>query len=339
MHNLFMQEALQLAERGRYSALPNPMVGCVVVKDGQIVGRGFHEKSGKPHAEIHALREAGDQAKDATLYVTLEPCNHFGRTPPCTDAIIKAGITKVFVACLDPNPLVAGQGIQKLKAHGITVHIGILEQAAKALNQIFFHYITTKTPYIIAKWAMSLDGKIAVNPGDNRQLSNEHSMHDLHELRHRTPGILIGAATALADNPSLTVRFGDVKRQPQRIVLNSKGDLPNTLKLFDGSLPGKTWLICAEEMIANYPQATTEIIHCKTKNGHIDLLSLLKILGERELAAVLVEGGKQVLDSFFEENLVNEVVTYVTPWIIGNFPHKIRVSELEDIKLRGIIKE
>ena len=340
MRETFMREALSLAERGTYTCHPNPMVGCVIVKDGQIIGRGYHEKPGTPHAEIHALREAGENAKGATVYVTLEPCSHFGRTPPCVEALIAAGVKEVFAACRDPNPLVAGQGLAQLQEHGIQVHLGLLEAEAQALNRIFFHYISHKTPYIIAKWAMSLDGKMAVNKGDDRQLSNEKSMRDLHVLRRRIPGILIGSATALADNPSLTVRLVEsIVKHPQRIVLNTKGDLPASLKLFDGSLPGKTWLVCAEDANPNFPAATTEIIRCKTVEGKIDLSNLMQILGQCEVAAILVEGGARVLADFFKYNLVNEVVTYITPWIIGNLEHKLHVKGLEDVKLVGRIKE
>ena len=180
MSPLLMQEALMLARRGRYTALPNPMVGCVIVKNDTIIGRGFHEKPGSAHAEILALAEAGSNAKDASVYVTLEPCCHFGRTPPCVDALISAGIKEVFVACLDPNPLVSGRGAQRLRDAGISVEIGLCGEAAFELNRMFFHYITHQTPYVVAKWAMSLDGKMAVNPGDDRQLSSENSLKDLH---------------------------------------------------------------------------------------------------------------------------------------------------------------
>lgn len=340
MHEAFMIQALELAKRGAYSVHPNPMVGCIIVQDSEIIGQGYHEKPGALHAEIHALNEAGSRAQGSSVYVNLEPCSHFGRTPPCAEALINAGIKEVFIACQDPNPLVAGQGIIKFQKAGISVHLGLMEEEAKTLNRFFFHYITTKTPYIIGKWAMSLDGKMAVNSGDNRQLSNEKSMLDLHELRHRTPGILIGAATALIDNPALTVRLPhSIVRQPQRIVVSTRANLPTSLKLFDGSLPGKTWLVCAEDSKPDFPKDTTEIIYCKTIQNQIDLISLMTILGERELAALLVEGGRQVLQSFFNANLVNEVVTYLTPWIIGNLNHKIRIPGLDDIRLNGIIKD
>lgn len=350
MHEAFMKEALDLAKQGAFSAHPNPMVGCVITRENQIIGRGFHEKPGTPHAEVHALKEAGDAAKGSTVYVTLEPCCHFGRTPPCVDALIAAQVKEVFISTLDPNPLVAGKGLEKLKAHGIKVHVGLLEVEAKTLNRIFFHYITTKTPYIIGKWAMSLDGEMAVNQGDNPKLSSSESSLDLHYLRHEIPGILIGAQTALKDNPSLTVRIPNAEtiRHPQRIVLNTKADLPNTLKLFDGSLPGKTWLVCDEAFATiaqeRFDQSFVETLPCKVTDGQIDLVALLKILGAKELAGILVEGGKTILNAFFKQNLINEIITYITPWVIADNPCKIRVQSLQyqnlggDVKISGILK-
>jgi len=315
------------------------MVGCVIVKNSQIIARGFHQKYGAPHAEVYALREAKSEAQGATAYITLEPCSHFGKTPPCADALIQAGISEVYIAMQDPNPLVAGRGIQKLQDAGINVNVGLLENEAKALNQVFCHYITHKTPYIVAKWAMSLDGQMITQAGDTKTLSSDKSLQDLHLLRQRLPAILIGSETARIDNPSLTARYEPVLHQPQRIVLNSKANLPKNLKLFDGSLPGKTWLICAEDAAPDYPSHTTEIIHCKTLKNQIDLPTLMQILGELQISGILVEGGRTVLNSFFQANLVNEVTTYITPWIIGNGLKKIRIPKLEDVKLNAVIKE
>lgn len=349
MHEFFMAEALKLAEQGRYAVHPNPLVGCVIVKNGQVVGSGFHEKYGSAHAEIVALNIAGEQAKDATVYVNLEPCSHFGKTPPCADALIKAQVKEVFVATVDPNPLVAGKGIEKLRAHGIKVQIGLLEQQARVLNRIFFHYITAKTPYVIGKWAMSLDGKMCVNGADSPALSSETSLSDLHELRHQIPGILIGAGTALKDNPALTVRLSQpVMRHPQRIVVNTKADLPITLRLFDGSLPGKTWLICAEsnfkEAIQKFPALTTRVFACPGEQDKINLPVLLTLLGEQGISAILVEGGPTLLRSFLNQNLVNEVITYLTHWIIADLPYKVPLQDTDskklgqDIKMTGRLK-
>ncbi len=349
MHVSLMQKALTLAEQGAYSVHPNPMVGCVIAKAEHIIATGFHEHAGSPHAEIHALAAAGANARGADVYINLEPCCHFGRTPPCTTALIQAGVKRVFVAMLDPNPLVAGQGISELQAHGIEVKVGLLQTEAVHLNRVFSHYITRKTPYVIGKWAMSLDGKMAVAKGDDPVLSAPESLIDLHELRHRFPAILIGAGTALKDNPALTVRHTHANTicHPQRIVVNTEANLPTHLKLFDGSLPGKTWLVCSEAVAsmaqAQFSQETTLILPCPTLDDKVDLQALLKLLGQHEIAGILVEGGPQILQSFFQKNLVNEVVAYLTPWIIANLPHKQSVQSLslqalgQDFKIQGIL--
>ena len=231
----YMSTALSLAERGRYTVSPNPMVGCVIVKDGKIVGKGFHLKAGDPHAEILALREAGADANAATAYVSLEPCCHYGKTPPCTDALIKAGIKKVYAACLDPNPLVAGKGIQQLKNANIEVETGLHEKEASQLNEIFFHYIRRQQPSVIAKWAMSLDGKTVTHTEDSRDISGNTSREYSHQTRQQVDAILIGAGTAICDDPELTVRYpADTSslRQPLRVVLSSQAICQYILNYF-----------------------------------------------------------------------------------------------------------
>lgn len=343
----YMQECLALAHKGRYTTHPNPLVGCVIVKDDVIVGRGFHERAGEDHAEIRALKEAGVKAQGATLYVNLEPCCHKGRTAPCVEAIINAGIKKVVVAMEDPNPLVCSGGIKKLRAAKIDVIVGVLAEQAQVLNRAFVHYITQKIPFVIGKWAMSLDGQMKTpNPVD-RQLSSAVSREDTHELRQCTQAILIGSQTARVDNPSLTVRFPEmVYRQPQRIVLNTRADLDPTSRLFNGDLPDKTWLVCSE---AFYPTAqkrfdpkTTEIIPVSDSEQRINIPQLLKILGEREIISVLVEGGRMVLQEFFKIKAVDEIICYVTPWFVGDLPYKLQLRPLEaeacgpDIKIRTV---
>jgi diaminohydroxyphosphoribosylaminopyrimidine deaminase/5-amino-6-(5-phosphoribosylamino)uracil reductase len=338
MHTLFMKKALELAYLGRYSVHPNPMVGCVIVKNHQIIGQGYHQKRGEPHAEIYALEQADVSAQGATVYITLEPCCHTGLTPPCTDALIKAGIREVYVAALDPNPLMQGKGIAALRAAGIHVHLGECEDEARQLNRAFFHYITHQTPYLIGKWALSLDGQMSVHPQDDRSLSSHESLIDLHDLRHQTPGILIGAHTAAIDNPSLTVRHhGNTVRQPQRIVLNGKGDLSPELKLFNGELPGQTWLFCSE---ANYTaacqrfsNATTQVFACPTQSHQLDLQKVLAILGQQQLSSVLIEGGQTLLHAFFEQSLIQEIVSYHTPWIIAGLKQKQAITHLSCLKL------
>ena len=344
-----MQKALEIAALGRYSTHPNPMVGCILVKDNHIIGQGYHQKRGEPHAEIHALKDAGTLAKGASMYVTLEPCCHTGLTPPCTDALIAAGIKEVFIATPDPNPLVQGKGTDALRAAGIAVHLGLCEEEARYLNRAFFHYITHKTPYLIGKWAVSLDGQMSVHPHDERSLSCHESLMDLHDLRHQTPGILIGARTAAIDNPSLTVRhYGQNVRHPQRIVLNSKGDLSPNLKLFNGSLPNQTWLFCSEATYAQackrFPADSTLVFACPTHHQHLDLHKVLHILGQKELSSILVEGGKTLLHGFFQHELIQEVVTYHTPWIIAGLEHKQALTHLsclslgQDYKMQALVK-
>ena len=343
----YMQQCLELAHQGRYSTHPNPMVGSLVVKDNIIIGQGFHERAGDAHAEINALKMAGASAQGATLYVNLEPCCHQGRTPPCADAIIKAGITKVVLAMQDPNPLVAGGGIAKLRAANIEVIEGILRAEAQTLNRAFCHYITTKTPFVIAKWAMSLDGKMAVLNQNERQLSCPTSQEEIHELRQCTQAILIGSGTARTDNPSLTVRLGSsIVRQPQRIVLNTKADLDPNLKLFNGELPGKTWLICTKNFEATAQERfnleTTEII--ALLGDTITIPALLKELGARNIMSILLEGGPTVLQAFVSAQAVQEIICYIAPWFVGSLPHKVALGALSsstsgtDIKITTLME-
>ncbi|MCX7122226.1 MAG: bifunctional diaminohydroxyphosphoribosylaminopyrimidine deaminase/5-amino-6-(5-phosphoribosylamino)uracil reductase RibD, partial [Gammaproteobacteria bacterium] len=296
-----------------------------------------------------ALKSAGPHAEGSIAYVTLEPCCHFGLTPPCTAALISAGIAEVFVASLDPNPFMQGKGVAALRAAGIRVHIGLCEEEARHLNRAFFHYITHKTPYLIGKWACSLDGQMSTHPHDTRTLSNPESLMDLHDLRHQTPAILIGARTAEIDNPSLTVRhYGEKVRHPQRIVLNSKANLSPDLKLFNGTLPNQTWLFCSEAVHAStsarFSAETTQIFTCPSFDHHLDLRTVLHILGQKEISSVLVEGGRTLLHSFFQQQLIQEVVSYHTPWIIAGIEQKQAVTQLSctelgnNYKIQGLIK-
>lgn len=340
-HSHYMSLALQLAERGRFTVSPNPMVGCVIVKNGDIIGQGYHERAGEPHAEIHALNAAKEAAKQATLYVTLEPCAHTGKTPPCIQAIIAAGIKKVYVACVDPNPLVAGKGIDALRTAGIEVEVGLEKESAQKLNEIFFHYITTKRPFVIAKWAMSLDGKMVTQSQDDRAISGIKSQHDVHGLREAVDAILIGAKTAIHDDPLLTVRYsksGTNPKHPIRIILASRGDLPLDLKLFSKGLPAKTIIATTnasnptwrEKMAAlNIPL----LILPQDAKGQVDLSRLLNELGVMQITSLLVEGGREVHDSFFAADLVNKIQVYLAPNIIASLPNKKFLSQLQCIQL------
>lgn len=331
MHHLkFMSLALQLAERGHFTVSPNPMVGCVIVKKQEIIGQGFHVQAGGAHAEILALQAAGANAKDATLYVTLEPCCHTGKTPPCVPALIQAGIKKIYVACLDPNPKMAGKSISLLRSAGIEVEVGLAEAAAKQLNEIFFHYITQQRPFVIAKWAMSLDGKTVTHPNDTRQISSPESHYHAHQLRRQVDAILIGANTARLDNPELTARLkpatDHITKQPTRIILSSGEPLPPQLKIFAADLPGKT--IIATTKALTVPSTVETLILPKNNAGEVDLPSLLTALWQREISSVLVEGGMRVHASFFQQNLVNKIHVYLAPVIIGSLAKKHPLTEV-----------
>ncbi len=355
----YMSAALELAARGRLFVSPNPMVGCVIVKNGEIVGKGFHQRAGGDHAEIHALHEAGARANGATAYVTLEPCCHHGKTPPCTDALIRAGIAEVYTACIDPNPLVAKKGIEILETAGIAVHVGLYEEEAKQLNKIFFHHMTHKRPFVIAKWAMSLDGKTITHEEDSRQISGRESQQHTHELRQQVDAILIGSNTAKRDNPQLTSRltFSDsdthaFSKQPIRIILAGKTPLPLTLRIFDQNLPNKTILATTKasqeywkNICATLPNPIELIIVNADERGLVHLPSLLDVLHKKGITSLLVEGGMTVHEQFFKENLVNEVDVYVSPVIIGNLKIKKTLDGVtcnaqgSDFHLRGYCKD
>ncbi len=325
----YMAKALALAEKGRYTVSPNPMVACILVKNKQIVGQGFHQLAGEPHAEVLALREAGARAKGATAYVTLEPCCHVGRTPPCTRALIEAGIKTVYAACLDPNPVVAGQGLKALQAAGLEVKVGLLEAEATALNEIFFHYIKHKRPFVFAKWAMSLDGQTITQPEDSRQISCPEAHQHSHQLRRQVDAIIVGAQTALVDNPQLTVRIEEteIAKQPLRIILSSQGSLPLHLQLFDGSLPGKTLVATTAQAEAATCRALEKqgvevLVLPETEGGQVSLSALLAYLGQKEITSVLVEGGRILQASFFNEGLVNKIQVYVAATVIASLKKK-----------------
>lgn len=327
--------ALKLAEGGRFTVSPNPMVGCVIMKDDEVVGEGFHQYAGGHHAEIMALQQAGSAAQEATVYVTLEPCCHTGRTPPCTDSLIKAGVKRVYIASTDPNPLVAGKGILALEAANIEVHVGILGEQAQKLNEIFFHYMRHKRPFVIAKWAMSLDGKTITHSDDSRDISSQASQQFAHQTRQRVDAILIGSQTAIHDNPSLTARFHLQDRlqakQPVRIILTSRGQLPFNLKIFDPVLAAKTIIATTDSVDPVWEKMAKEknisvLILPKNKNGQVDLHALLNTLGKMEITSLLIEGGMTMHENFIEEDLVNQFHVYLAPVIIGKLNKKHRLD-------------
>lgn len=338
----YMSLALQLAERGCFSVSPNPMVGCVIVKNNQIVGRGFHQFAGGPHAEIYALEEAGEKAHGATLFVTLEPCCHSGKTPPCVGALIKAGIKEIYAACLDPNPEVSGKGVEQLRAAGITVHIGLLEKEARKLNEIFFYFISHKRPFVIAKWAMSLDGKTIVNQPDSREISSAESLYHCHQVRRKVDAILVGAATARLDNPELTARFKPddevIAKQPIRIVLSSEGRLPLDLKIFSANSSAQTMIATTNAVDQSWQKALAlknieVLVLPQDKNQKVHLPSLLDALAKKNITSLLVEGGTTVQQSFFKEDLVNKIDLYLCPVIISSLEKKQKVHNLDLTKV------
>lgn len=317
----YMARALELAERGRGLVEPNPMVGCVVVAaDGAIVGEGYHTRFGADHAEVEALRRAGKAATGATLYVTLEPCCHHGKTPPCTQAIIAAGVQRVVAAMADPFPKVAGEGIAALRAAGIAVEVGLLEAEARWLNAPFLKRIATGMPWVIAKWAMTLDGKLATSSGDSRWISGEASRRIVHALRGRVDAVMVGSGTAVADDPLLTARPPG-QRIATRIVLDSKATLASESQLVLSAAEAPVMVVATElASPADRARLTShgcEVFVAAGETPAARLETLLKELGGRGMTNILVEGGGTLLGTLFDARLVDEVHTFIAPRIAG----------------------
>lgn len=342
LDNKYMQQALKLAEKGRYRASPNPMVGCVIVKNHRIVGEGWHLGPKTDHAEVMALKHAGTLAQGADIYVTLEPCCHFGHTPPCTDALIQARVKRVFIAVQDSNPIVNGNGIALLQKSGITVHTGILSDAAEKLNQHFFHFMRQQRPYVICKWAMSLNGKTITAKDDSKQITNHECQTKVHLTRCQVDAILIGANTALDDNPQLTTRLPDnlqiTARHPLRIVLDSHGRCHPDLKIFDPSMPGKTLVATTHKALDNWKQTLqsqgVDIVVLPTDTQkRVCLHSLMAELYQRQITSLLVEGGMTTHESFIAADLVNAVHAYIAPVLIGDMVKKMPLQSQQHTAL------
>jgi len=322
-----------LAKLALGQASPNPAVGAVVVKDDVIVGQGYTQPAGSWHAEILALDQAGERAKGGTMYVTLEPCCHYGRTPPCTEAIIAAGINEVHLAIIDPNPLVSGKGKEELERKGIKVYVGEHEAEAREINEAYVKFITTGMPFVIAKFAMSLDGKIATKGGDSKWISGDEARKYVHSLRYTTDAIMTGINTVLADDPHLTCRCcggkgGAARKQPLRVIVDSKGRTPLTSRVLSES--GITLVALGrsatpEEKRA-FAQAGAELRELPAEGGWVDLEGLLRTLGKQEVTSVLVEGGGILLGSLFDLRLVDKVVAFIAPIIIGGREGKTAVA-------------
>ncbi|HDD35572.1 MAG TPA: bifunctional diaminohydroxyphosphoribosylaminopyrimidine deaminase/5-amino-6-(5-phosphoribosylamino)uracil reductase RibD [Candidatus Desulfofervidus auxilii] len=338
----YMQYAIALAKKARGRTSPNPLVGAVIVKDGRIVGKGYHKKAGLPHAEIEAIKAAGEQAKGADLYVTLEPCNHYGRTPPCTEAILRAGIKRVFVGMRDPNPHVKGKGIEYLKSKGIEVEIGILEKKCQRLNEMFIKYVTTGMPFVSLKLAATLDGKIALNNSETKWITNKKSRLFTHHLRDIHDAILVGINTVLKDDPALTTRLPKKKgRDPVRIILDTHLRIPLNAKVLHLNSDAKTVIVTAFDVLTEKVKVLetmgVEVWQIGLENGQLSLRELLALLGKKGIMSVLVEGGAKVATSFLKQKLVDKIYFFYAPKIVGR-EHLSMVGELGISSLKKAIQ-
>ena len=329
MDEQYMKRVLMLAEKGKGKTNPNPMVGAVIVKNGKIIGEGFHEKYGQAHAEVNAIKNAIECVEGSTIYVNLEPCSHYGKTPPCTDLIIEKGIKRVVIGSLDPNPMVEGRGVEKLENSGIQVTVGLLEAECKKFNEVFMHYISTKHPFVVLKTAMSLDGKIATVSGDSKWITGEVARLDVQDLRNRLSGIMIGINTVITDNPQLTCRI-EGGRNPIRIILDSRLRIPYDSKVLQNQGNNQTIIATTELASLKYAQQLerigAKIIICKSKNNQVNLQDLMTQLGALNIDGILLEGGSTLNDSALAQGIVHKVVTYVAPKIIGGSSSKTPVG-------------
>lgn len=353
----WMRRAIAWAWRAQGRVAPNPAVGAVLVRDGVVVGEGCTQPPGGPHAEIVAIRQAGERARGATLYVTLEPCAHYGRTPPCVDAILQAGIARVVVAVIDPYPEVAGRGIARLRKAGIVVTLGVEAQAAAEVNTGYFKRLRYGLPDITLKYAMSLDGHIATRSGHSRWITGPEARRYAHQLRDRHDAILVGVGTVLADDPELTTRLdpedaGDGgPHHPLRVVLDTHARTPPTARFLAPDLPGRTLIVTTEaappERVGALWRAGAELVFVPQRCGRVDLRAALRVLAERGINRVLVEGGSRVLGAFFDEELADSVVAFIAPVLIGgaNAPVPLagqgvetmeQAARLRDLRVRQV---
>lgn len=315
-----MRIALTEASKGLGRTSPNPAVGAVLVKNGRVVARGHHAKAGGPHAEIVALRRAGPKARGADLYTTLEPCDHHGKTPPCTQAIREAGIRRVIVGCLDQNPIVSGRGVRRLRAAGIPVLTGVLKEECAELNRAFFTWVSKRRPFVTLKIASTADGKIATVTGDSKWITGEKARAQAHRIRAQVDAIVVGAGTVRADDPRLTARprGREAARQPVRVIISGSLDIPPASKIFDP--PGQVLVITSSRNVARARKLESrgaEIVHVDGSGGEVDLRQALEVLGARGLLHVLIEGGSGLYGSLLELGLVDEVLLYLAPRILG----------------------
>ncbi|WP_314816038.1 bifunctional diaminohydroxyphosphoribosylaminopyrimidine deaminase/5-amino-6-(5-phosphoribosylamino)uracil reductase RibD [Aggregatibacter segnis] len=343
----FMQLALDLAKQGEFTTTPNPSVGCVLVKDGKVVGKGFHAKAGEPHAEVMALREAGENARGATAYVTLEPCSHFGRTPPCAKGLVEAGVSKVIAAMCDPNPQVAGKGLQILSDASIQSAVGLLEENAEQLNKGFLKRMRTGKPFVQLKLAMSIDGKTAMASGESKWITGAQARADVQQYRAKASAILSTSQTVLADDPSLNVRWEelppDVKagyaqeklRQPVRVILDSSHKVRSDFKVFSTESP--VWLVGEDDYpLTGFP-VFTDYLQLDRNQGETRLQALMEELGKRQINTLWVEAGATLAGALIAENLVDELIIYMAPKLLGDqardLCHLPNLTQLADAPL------
>ncbi|XBC40649.1 MAG: bifunctional diaminohydroxyphosphoribosylaminopyrimidine deaminase/5-amino-6-(5-phosphoribosylamino)uracil reductase RibD [Buchnera aphidicola (Nurudea yanoniella)] len=327
MNDIFyMNKAIQLAKKGILTTSPNPNVGCIIVKNNVIIGKGWHKKSGYPHAEIYALKQAGEKAKGATVYVTLEPCSHFGKTPPCCIKLIQAGIYKIIISTIDPNPKVSGKGISWLKKKGIIVKIGIISHKSKNINKGFFKRMHTGMPWVQLKLASSIDGRTALSNGLSKWITSKKARQDVQQYRRQCDAIISSSKSVITDNALLTIRTKKIQKysnslnknikQPIRVIIDRKNRIQPSHKLIKE--PGKIFLIRLKLDNNHWPNNVEQIIIHSSKTSKIDLPNLLKILGKREINKVLVESGASLSGSFLRLNLVNELIIYIAPKLLGH---------------------
>ena len=324
----YMKMALELAQKGMGFTAPNPMVGAVIVKNGRIIGQGYHRKYGGLHAEREALAACTEEPKGASIYVTLEPCCHYGKQPPCVNAILEAGIRRVIIGSSDPNPLVAGKGIRILKDHGIEVTENILKEECDKLNEAFFYYIQNKKPYVVMKYAMTMDGKIAAYTGESKWVTGEAARIHVQEQRLKYTGIMVGVGTVLADDPMLTCRLEN-SRNPVRIICDSHLRTPLTSKIVRTAKTIPTILASSskdQQKIKNYEELGCQVLYVPEKNGHIDLNRLMELLGAAKIDSILLEGGGSLNWSALESGIVQKVQTYIAPKLFGGEEAKTPVE-------------
>lgn len=346
MDEKWMKLAIELAKSTIGQTSPNPSVGSVVVKDGRAIGMGAHLKAGEGHAEVQALEQAGAEARGGTIYVTLEPCSHFGKTPPCADLIIEKGLKRVVIGSVDPNPLVAGNGIKKLKEAGLEVLSGVMEEEAIALNEFFFYYVKENIPFVTLKAAMTLDGKIATAQGDSKWITSEKAREDVHYDRHQHDAILVGSNTIKSDNPSLTARLPGGGISPTRIVLDTSLSIDeHSTVLQDHAAP--TWVVCgkyAAQVRENLFLQQPHVRIIRMEQETIQLPEVLRVLGKEKILSVYVEGGAKVHGSFLDQRLANRIIVYIAPKIAGsesaisvfNGEGAVRMSDAAGLEIESV---